>query len=564
MTTLAFLINLAGATMLLLFAVRMVQTGIERSMGPSFRRMVTARKDSRVRTAFAGVVLAIILQSATAVALLASGFAASGILTFTGGLALLLGADLGSALVIQVLSFQLDWLVPLLLTLGGYMFLKVDSRRAKQYGRILLGVAFILLALRLIGHAMDPIRESNFLPAIAGYLKSDFITAFLVGAAVSFVMHSSVAAILMVVTFTALGVLPFGAGVSLILGANLGGALLAVWLTRGMPIAARRIPLGNLVLRGSAAVVVLLIVNYTPVLAIYNVFEEGQALVAVHLTFNASLLVITLPFIGLLDQPLRAILPDTNGNGSDDPLAPVSVLDWNVIDTPKLALASVTREVLRMNQIVEVMTRPVMELYESGDTHRINEVRALDEGVNTASTDIRRYVASLKRENMSKAEYRRSRELTEYSINLESAGDIIAKTLMPLAKEKARQQLKFSKDGWNELVSIHERVIANMNLAFNALVYEDIEYARLLIAEKTEMAAQERKSRKKHLKRLREGLETSFESSDIHLETLRGLKDLNSQISAVAYPILIKNGQLLESRLIDTMDDGDEAEKTGP
>ncbi len=561
MTTLAFLINLAGATMLLLFAVRMVQTGIERSMGPSFRRLVTTRKDSRIRTAFAGLVLAIILQSATAVALLSSGFASSGILTFSGGLALVLGADLGSALVIQILSFQLDWLVPLLLTIGGYMFLKLESRQAKQYGRILLGVAFILLALRLIGHAMDPIRESNFLPAISGYLQSDFITAFLVGAAISFVMHSSVAAILMFVTFTSLGVLPFGAGVSLILGANLGGALLAVWLTRSMAIASRRIPLGNLFLRGSAAVVVLLIVNYTPVLAIYDMFSEGQALVAVHLTFNASLLLITLPFIGLLDKPLRALLPDAAGDGDDDPLAPVSVLDWKALATPKLALASVTREILRMNQIVEVMTRPVMELYESGDSKRIDDVRAMDAGVNCASTDIRRYVASLPRAAMTKAEYRRSRELTEYSINLESAGDIIAKTLMPLAREKAKQQLKFSADGWKELVSIHERVIANMNLAFNALVYEDIEYARLLMAEKTEMAAQERKSRKKHLKRLREGLETSFESSDIHLETLRALKDLNSQIAAVAYPILIKNGQLLETRLIDAMEPEDAPEQ---
>jgi hypothetical protein len=155
MTTIAFLINLAGATMLLLFAVRMMQTGIERSMGPSFKRLVSTRKDSRLQTAFAGVILAIILQSATAVALLASGFASSGILTFVGGLSLVLGADLGSALVIQILSFKLDWLIPLLLAIGGWLFLKVGSRRAKQFGRILMGVAFILLALRLIGSAME-------------------------------------------------------------------------------------------------------------------------------------------------------------------------------------------------------------------------------------------------------------------------------------------------------------------------------------------------------------------------------------------------------------------------
>ncbi len=558
MSTIAFLINLAGATMLLLFAVRMVQTGIERSMGPSFRRVVTQRKDSRVQTAMAGIVLAIVLQSATAVALLASGFAASGILTFAGGLSLVLGADLGSALVIQILSFKLDWLIPLLLAVGGWLFLKLERRRAKQFGRIFLGIAFILLALRLVGTAMEPIRDSGFLPLIANYLKTDFLTAFLVGAAVTFVMHSSVAAILMVVTFTALGVLPFVAGVSLVLGSNLGSACLAVWLTRGMPVASRRIPIGNLLLRGTGALLALPLVNLTPVLAVFDTFDAGQALVAVHLTFNAALVLLAVPVVGLLDAPIMLLLPDKgDAETPQDPLAPVSVLAWNVLDDPKQALGSVTREVLRMNQIVEVMTRPIMELYASGDLRKISEVRALNEGVKTASTDIRRYVASLDHEQMRKPENRRARELTEYAINLETAGDIVARRLLPLAKEKARDKLEFSRDGWNELVAIHERVIANMNLAFNALVYEDIEYARLLVAEKTEMAARERGSRKKHLKRLRDGVESSFESSDVHLETLRGLKALNSQIAAVAYPILYKNGQLLETRLVETIEDDD-------
>jgi phosphate:Na+ symporter len=558
MTIIVFVINLAGATMLLLFAVRMVQTGIERSMGPSFRRVVTERKDSRVQTALAGIVLAIVLQSATAVALLASGFASSGILTFAGGLSLVLGADFGSALVIQILSFKLDWLIPLLLAVGGWLFLKLERRRAKQFGRILLGIAFILLALRLIGTAMEPIRDSGFLPLIANFLKTDYLTAFLVGAAVTFVMHSSVAAILMVVTFTALGVLPFVAGVSLVLGSNLGSACLAVWLTRGMPVASRRIPLGNLVLRGLGALLALLLVNLTPVLSVFDTFDAGQALVAVHLTFNAALVLLALPIVGLLDALTIMLLPDREGTETpQDPLAPVSVLAWNMLDDPKQALGSVTREVLRMSQIIEVMTRPIMELYESGDLRKISEVRALNEGVKTASTDIRRYVASLTHEQMSKPENRRARELTEYAINLETAGDIVARRLLLLAKEKSRDKLEFSREGWNELVAIHERVIANMNLAFNALVYEDIEYARLLVAEKTEMAAQERKSRKKHLKRLRDGVESSFESSDVHLETLRGLKALNSQIAAVAYPILYKNGQLLETRLVETIEDDD-------
>ena len=223
-----------------------------------------------------------------------------------------------------------------------------------------------------------------------------------------------------------------------------------------------------------------------------------------------------------------------------------------------MALGSLTREILRMSEIVEMMARPVMELYESGNQEQIQFVQDLDKSVNAALSDIRRYVAAIPRDKMTKAEARHARELTEYAINLEVAGDIISKKLMKLALSKSRKKVKFSSAGWAELQALHERVIANMTLAFNVLLSEDIESARLLMEEKSNMASKEHKSRKKHLKRLREGREESFESSDIHLETLRALKDLNSQIAAVAYPILYKHGQLLETRLVEEM--GSEAD----
>ncbi len=558
MAILIFLLNLTGATMLLLFAVRMVQTGIERAMGPGFKRIITHNNDNRLRTAMAGIALAVILQSATASALLAAGLSASGLLTTAGGLAVVLGADFGSALVIQVLTFDLRWMIPVLLAGGGYLFLKAPSQTARQVGRILLGIAFILLALRLIGEAMEPIRDGDFLPAISGYLEADYIGAFIAGAAITFVMHSSVAAILMFVTFVSIGILPVTAGISLILGANLGSALLAIWLSRGMSSKARRVPLGNLLLRGTGAGLAIVIVNNSPAISWLGGFEGGQVLVSVHLAFNILLLFISLPFVGMLEKPLQAMLPDAKAGSAKDPMKPASALDYKVMDNPQMAIASLTREVLRMGEIVEMMARPVMELYESGDHERIAELQNMDKGVNSALSDIRRYAAKIPMDKMSKGQARRVRELTEYSINLEVAGDIISKKLLHLAKTKSLKKLKFSKAGWNELKDLHERVIANMSVAFNVLLTKDIECARLLVEEKSNMTNKERKSRKKHLKRLREGFEDSFESSDIHLETLRALKDLNSQIAAVAYPILYKSGQLLDSRLVENMDEAAE------
>ena len=225
-----FLLQLTAAVMLLLYSTRMVRTGIERAMGVNLRNMFLRSRRAIALNVLAGMLAAILLQSSTAVTLLVSGFAATGVMGVTGSLAVVLGADLGTAAVVKFLSLNLSALVPVLLAAGGVLFLKFESRAAKQAGRVLMGIAFILLSLKMIGEATAPMRESPLLPAVVTYLSGDPITAFAGGALITFLFHSSVAAILLFATFCALGVLPLAAGISLVLGANAGGGLVAVWL----------------------------------------------------------------------------------------------------------------------------------------------------------------------------------------------------------------------------------------------------------------------------------------------------------------------------------------------
>lgn len=555
MTILYFLVQLTGATMLLLYAVRMVRTGIERAFGASFRRVVTTTS-SGLNAAVTGLVLAIILQSSAAVGLLVAGFSGTGALGFATGLSVILGADLGSALLIQVLSFKLEWLVPVLLALGGGFFIKSDGRKLKQAGRIILGIAFILISLRFLRETMDPIRDSAFLPSIAGFLERDFVTAFIVGGVLAWVMHSSVAVILMCVTMVAISAIPVAAGVSLVLGANLGSALIPVWLTRNMSPVARRVPVANCLIRGFGAILALIVVNKFPVLPYLSGMGAAQTLVNAHILFNA-LLLIALPVCKFLDAPMQRFLPLDARADEALPDLHRSVLDEASLQRPKLAIANLKREVLRMLQVVEGMTGSVMEFLQDYDEPKANALVARDTVVNEALDDIRKFVAALPTEDITKQDRKHARELTEYAIALESAGDLVVKLVLPLAQEKSSKGIKFSQAGYDELILIHERLMANIVLASNVLVSDDLESARLLLEEKSEMTRLERSSRKKHLKRLTEGSQTSFDSSDIHLEVLRGLREINSHIASVSYPILYRGGQLLETRLIETMSEDD-------
>ena len=438
MLVLSFLVQLIGATFLLLFAVRMVRTGIERAFGASFRRLVTGER-SILQLVPVGVLLAILLQSSAAVTLLVAGFANSGAIAFASGLAVVLGGDLGSALIIQVLSLELDWLVPVLLTAGGVLFLKCSRRSLRQAGRITLGIAFILIALGLLREAVEPIRESAFLPAISSYLERDFVTAFIVGAALAFVMHSSVAAVLMCVAIIGAGALPMTVGASIVLGANLGSALIPIWLSRGMAPEALRIPVANLLIRGGAGAVAVAVVNYSSVLSHLGEFGGmgvAQSLVLLHILFNAMLL-LALPICGRLENPINAFLPGPPED-PDQPAHHRSVLDEAALRKPHLAIACLRREVLRMSGIIGDMLSPVMDLYASFDKPRMEAIKAQDKIVNEALDRIRVYAADMRLDEMTKDQRKDSRALLDYAIALEAAGDVVVKRLLPLAESKSQ------------------------------------------------------------------------------------------------------------------------------
>ncbi len=541
------LIHLAAAVMLLLWAVRMVRTGVERAWGLSLRRTLRQARGGSAGIAMAGMILAVVLQSSTAVGVLAVGFAASGMLGVTAGIAAMLGADLGSALVVKLLSFDLSDLIPILLLAGTTMFLKVENRQIRQIGRIVLGIGFILLSLGMVAEATEPLRDSAVLPQVAAYLRGDPLTAFALAALLAWGLHSSVAALLLFASFASGGLLPAQAAAPMVLGANLGGALIAAWLTRGTALPERRIPMGNLIFRGTGAVAALILLQVVPQPLQYLGGDAGVQLVNFHVLFNAALLIVALPLAGTMDRLTARLWPKPDGAEAMPGYR--SSLDPSSLSQPRLALASVQRELLRMAEAVEAMLRPVADVLEGGDARRIAQLRAMDDEVNQRHTDIKLFIARINRGDLTEDEAKRSLELAAMAIDFEAIGDLIAKNLLAQADEKLQRQLRFSAEGWEELSRMHARVLANMQLALHVMVSGDLSAARQVVAEKSVLRRLERESHDRHLARLRSGQAESMETSDLHLEVVRSLKEINSLLVKVAYPILTRNGDLLESRL---------------
>jgi phosphate:Na+ symporter len=542
------LVHFAGAIALLLFATRMVRTGVERAYGDVLRQKLRGTMKNPVLAVLAGAGLAVALQSSTAVTLLVGSFAGAGIVSGMAGQLAVRGAEIGSALVVKLLSFDLSLLVPISIATGTFMFMATERRDWRQIGRILVGIGLLVLSLDMIGAAAEPLRDSRLLPVIVSFFAGDPVTAFLFAALLTWLFHSSIAAVLLLVTLAGRGLIPPELGVVMVLGVNLGSSVIAPLLTRASPPAVRVVPVGNLLMRGAGSVAALaLFLWLKPSPALIGATLPDQ-IVHAHILFNVLILIVGIPLAGPVFRASKAIVALRSVRGGS-PEQEISALDPAALPTPATALANATRETVRVCETVELMLQRIIELYEQPDRERIDELAALDDRVDRRHAAIKLYLSRIPAAALSEDQAARYQELLGACVKLEQVGDIIVRNLLPLVEKKLDRGLDFTEQGWRELAAFHSAVLANARLAFNVLVSRDLETARQLVREKDRLRTLERQSSDSHFGRLRDGAARSIETSTIHLDTIRDLKQINSLLAAMAYPVLEEAGQLSGSRL---------------
>ncbi len=540
-----FLLNLLGAVALLVWSIRMVKTGVLRAFGERFRHAIAGAVSNRVVACLTGAGVATAVQSSAATGLIVSGFAERGLIGLAPALAVMLGADVGSTIVVQAMAFNLQALVPLLLIGGVGLFMLVEKPIPRQIGRIVIGLALMVVALGMVKAAAEPLKQSELLALIMQRLGSDPLLALLIGALLAWLMHSSVAAILLVMSLAATGALGLAAAVALVLGCNIGSALIPLGLSMGGPVAARRILVGNLAFRGAGAALALAFLPQIVAASTHLAGDAARQIANMHTLFNLAVALVFLPLTGVAAKLLESLLPEPKGENGRR----VAHLDDALLDRPQVALAAAQREVMRLADNVEIMLRETILTFEQGSEPRRQEIKALDNEVDRLQEEVKLYLTRLTRQQLSEADSRRAFDLILFTTNLEHVGDIIDKSLLELAAKKQRLKVEFSPAGWREIQALHSRVVEQMRLAMTVFITGDLAMARELVAEKDRIRKAERDAMESHLQRLRDGTLASIETSALHLDILRDLKRINAHVTSVAYPSLEASGFLSGSRL---------------
>lgn len=525
----------------------MVQTGVQRTFGPKLRSFLTAAVSNRYKAFGAGAAVTVALQSSTATALMLTAFSAGGLVELAPALSVMLGANVGTTVVVQLLSFDVVALAPLLVLAGVILFRRAEDA-PHDFGRVLIGLGLVLTALHQFLTLLGPIvadPRAHMLLQHAG----EYLPIAILGAAIlTWAAHSSVVTVLLAMSMVAKNMLPLDAGLALVLGANLGSALNPLLEgAKWSDPASQRVPFGNLLTRlvGVAAVVAgfRLLAPY----AIRLGPDPARALANFHTLFNLALAVAFLPWIRSYARLVVRLLPQ-RAEGIE-PGAPL-YLDPAIRETPSLALGAATREALRMADTLEAMLAGLRIAFAAPSRGGIEAIKQLDDVLDRLNTAIKAYLISIAPSALKPADAERLAQVLAFATNMEHAGDLVDRNLLSIAERRLQRGVSFSPEGEADLVRLVDRVSANVRLAASLFVSGDEDAARMLVAEKEAFRSVEADAVSAHYQRLQSGNVSTVETSSLHLDALRDLKQVNSHlIEGAAYPVLRARGALLPTRL---------------
>jgi phosphate:Na+ symporter len=537
-------LNLLAAIALLVWGTQIVRTGILRVFGENLRHVLAQSMGSRSKAVLAGLGVTSLIQSSTATCLIVSSFLGRNLVPLSSALAVMLGADMGTSLMAVVFSFDLSWLSPLLIFLGVVLFITRDKTTTGHLGRVAIGLGLIMLSLQLIILHTRPLIESPAVRGLLAAMPNEVLLDIVVGAALTVLSYSSLAIVLLTATLAGSGLVPATAALGLVLGANVGSGVLAVLSTANSPVAARRLPIGNLVYKLVGCLLMLPLLGPVHVELQQWVPTVPQQVVVFHLAFNVILAVTFIGLTGALARLLERWIKAPKALGTERP----EHLDLSALTTPSLAISCAAREALHQADVVETMLRGILPVMRHNDLELAERLRKRDDEVDRLYTAIKLYLTQVSREALSEREGRRWADVMSFTINMEQIGDIIERVLQDLEDKKIRPNRRFSDAGMAEICHLHERLTSNLRLAMSVFLDGHLRDARRLLEEKARFGELEREYAATHIARLQDNTTQSIETSSLHLDLISDLKRINSHICSIAYPILDSVGALIKTR----------------
>jgi phosphate:Na+ symporter len=521
---------LLGGVAIFLHGLQLARDGLQVLAGDRLRQIIAAVSSRKLTGVGVGALVAGILQSSTAVIIMLVGFAGSGVLSLPQSMAILLGADIGTTVTVQLISVRLTDYALIIAALGFSVRFVSRKRRVRSFGDSVLGLGLMFYGLKLLADGTTPLVNAPWFSASLQYLSANPLLCVAVAAGLTTALQGSLAMIAMLISFAHAGAISLDVAIPMVLGANIGTTVTPALSAVGQPPDAKRVAMAHICFKVAGVVLVLPLLHPFTELATRTATDIGRQIANAHTLFNVGVTLIFLPFTSLAARAIVRFYRPPETEGRFKP----KYLDPRAVDTPPLAFGNATREFLRMADIVGDMLKDVIRAFETNDLDLMSEIESRDDKVDILNREIRFYLARLGQESMTTDQAERQTQLITLTSDIENIGDIVDKNLLPMARKKATGGMSFSNEGFAELKSFHAKVCENFDLALAAFSTGDEELARRTLRNYSQLQTMEASLRQTHIARLHKGLPEAVETTGIHFDMLSNLWQINTLSTRLA------------------------------
>ncbi len=529
-------LQVIGGAVLLLYGVRVTGQGFELAFGARMKSWFAAPGRSRLEGFGAGAAGTALLQSSGAVVTLLVSFAEISPMPLARSLSVILGADLGSTLIVQVLSFRVYRYAFPVLTAGILLHLLGRKQKIRSIGQGILGIGFLLLALRFLSGAGAEIYRVASLRSLMTDLGGAPLVAFAWGLFLSALFQSGTAVLILLIAFVQEGLLPVSAVLPLVLGANVGGSSVAFVAASGLAAEGKRVAWGHVAMKTAGA---LLFLPFFPFVRehLAAISPDPSRIVAnAHTLFNLTLAVLFFPLAPKIASRLGRLMPEKK---EPPPRGKPMYLDREHLPVAGAALGQVAREIIRIADMIQEMHGAAMQAIRGTEVENAaDRIRKIDDDVDELTREIKVFLSALGEGTLDSEQTNRAVAYIAIVTDLENIGDFVDKTLGDHMRRMAERDQRFSEEGAKELESFLMEVEEMYREAVSAFVTRDRKAAEIVIARKQAVGRMERELRLAHIGRLRKGTPESLESSAAHLDILSAWKTIASHCAAIAYSVL--------------------------
>ncbi len=529
-------ISLMGGLGLFLYGMNLMAEGLEKSAGSKLKRIVELLTSNVFMGVIVGAFVTAIIQSSSATTVMVVGFVNAGIMNLTQAIGVIMGANIGTTVTAQLVSFDLNGMAPIALGIGIILYLFASKPKVKNIAEILIGFGILFTGMDFMKNAVEPLAEyKGFTDLLVGFGDHPLL-GLLLGFGITAIVQSSSASMGMLIALASQGLIPLNAALPILYGQNIGTCVTSLISSVGASRNAKRAAVMHLIFNVLGTAVFLIVLN-KPVVSFVTNMNPGDVarqIANTHTLFNIISVIILLPFTKFIINLAIKLVPDKAGD--EDESKAIKYLDDRIVETPSIAVASVVKETLRMGKKAKESVNYAIDGFLEQSQENIDKSFKHEKVVNELQKGILNYLLKLSKAHLDED----ARDIVDSLFNtvndIERIGDH-AENIAELAQDIIDSDLKLSKQGTEEVRELYNKVIATYDYALQAMKTYDVDLACKVIKMEEQVDIMEKSCRANHIHRLNNSL-CSIDSGIIFLDLISNLERISDHAVNIAQQVI--------------------------